>query len=104
MKENHRVKNSIEWTEEKAQQLSDNLKEWVQKEDSYEFEVFCEGLGFPSFTLDELAEKYDWFKEDVEMAKVDIACRMVINVNNGSYPGDAFEKNIEKYDMTLRYF
>ncbi len=38
------------------------------------------------------------------MAKVDIACRMIINVNNGKYPADDFEKNIEKYDMTLRYF
>ncbi len=54
MKEDNRVKNSIEWTEEKAQQLSDNLKEWVQKEDSYEFEVFCEGQGFLPFTLEVL--------------------------------------------------
>ncbi len=104
MKEDNRVKNSIEWTEEKAQQLSDNLKEWVQKEDSYEFEVFCEGQGLLPFTLDELAEKYDWFKEEFEMAKLEIASRMILNLNNGRYSEDDFEKKLEKYDMTLRYF
>ena len=58
MKEDHRVKNSIEWTEKKAQQLSDNLKEWLQKEDSYEFEVFCEEQAVLPFTLNEYNHKF----------------------------------------------